>query len=81
MANMVKLMYSGSIFITYALSSYVAIEIIWINALKPKFEDTKKKTPALYILRILVALLTCKILLIFNLPKILNFSCTYVYFT
>ncbi|XP_065217636.1 proton-coupled amino acid transporter-like protein CG1139 isoform X2 [Planococcus citri] len=39
LAKAVKLLYSGAIFITYALSNYVICDIVWTNGIKSKMNN------------------------------------------
>lgn len=60
LSNSVRVLYSGSIFITYALSCYVAFDILWINSIKQKIADSKNLVFWEYIVRTGIASFTCK---------------------
>ncbi len=61
LANSVKILYSASIYITYALSCYVIYEIIWINGMKSKFSASRSIVLWEYLVRTGIALVTCKL--------------------
>lgn len=63
-----RIFYSGAIYITYALSCYVCYEIVWINGLKEKYNNSNHQVRWEYVVRTSIAVVTCK----FQKLKILN---------
>ena len=55
-----KILYSVSIYISYALSNFVTFDILWTNWIKLKYTDMKNKVVWEYVMRTGIVLLTCK---------------------
>ena len=60
LSQAVQVLFAIAIFITYALQSYVPVEIIWSTYLKEKFEKSRYNLLYEYILRTVLVLVTCK---------------------
>lgn len=58
LSQAVQVLFAIAIFITYALQSYVPVEIIWNTYLKEKFEKSKYSLLYEYILRTVLVLVT-----------------------
>lgn len=57
-AQVCKIMLAFAIFVSYSLFMYVAIEIIWTQNLKKRFENNKHEVIWEYVIRIVVVCLT-----------------------
>lgn len=60
LAQTTKVMLAVAIYITHPLQMYVAIDIIWNEYLKTKFEKSRYQLFYEYAVRTLLVLLTCK---------------------
>lgn len=62
LTNAVKILYSVSIYISYALSNFVSFDILWTNWIEVKYEytDLNQKILWEYVVRTGIALLTSK---------------------
>lgn len=58
LAQSVKILYSAAIYITYALSCYVAFDIIWNSGIKHKLNETRNKIFWEYVVRTVIVLIT-----------------------
>lgn len=70
LAKAVKLLYSGAIFITYALSNYVICDIIWTNSIKSKITTSSKFTRISweYVVRTAMVFVTCTYAIFYKYP-------------
>lgn len=59
LAQVVKLTFAFTIFITYALQAYVPVDIVWNTYLKKKVKKWDKVIME-YVIRIFIVLLTCE---------------------
>lgn len=62
LAQSVKLMLAMAIYCTYALSQYVAFDLLWNNIIEPKLEKTKMKIIYEYGVRTTIVIITCEYL-------------------
>jgi len=69
LSQVVKLLLSLSIYICYALSNYVAFDILW-KGVEQKMEKNENRICWEYALRTSIVIITCKYLLILELTII-----------
>jgi len=61
-AQVVKIFFAITTYISYALQGYVTAHILWSKYLSKRFKDVSKHTLYELIFRTIIVLLTCKLL-------------------